>query len=131
MRLHSRLEPGRERQLVDYLSWVRTPLVAVEPDDGDIPFALDAEARLAALERTRAFDSVEHRTSAWSLVLDPDQTAALYATYFNINIRPDRETVLAELRRLARDEFHSRVTRNMVTSLYIARRRSVSLTGAA
>jgi SAM-dependent methyltransferase len=99
--------------------------------NGDIPFALDAEARLAALERTHAFDGVEHRTSAWSLVLDPDQTVALYATYSNINIRPDRETVLAELRRLAREEFHSRVTRNMVTSLYVARRRSVSFTGAA
>jgi SAM-dependent methyltransferase len=90
---------------------------------GDMPFALDAEARLAALERTHAFDSVEHRTSAWPLILDPEQTVALYATYSNINIRPDREAVLAELRRLARDEFHGHVTRNMVTSLYVARRR--------
>jgi hypothetical protein len=92
--------------------------------NGDVPFALDAEARLAALERTHAFDNVEHRTSAWSLVLDPDQTVALYATYSNINIRQDREAVLTELRRIARDEFHGRVTRNMVTSLYIGRRRS-------
>jgi hypothetical protein len=91
--------------------------------NGEVPFALDAEARLAALERSHAFDNVEHRTSAWSLVLDPDQTVALYATYSNINIRPDREAVLTELRRLARDEFHGRVTRNMVTSLYVARRR--------
>jgi SAM-dependent methyltransferase len=91
---------------------------------GDVPFALDAESRLAALERTNAFDSVEHRTSAWSLVLDPDQTVALYATYSNISIRPDREAVLTELRRIAQDEFHGRVTRNMVTSLYVARRRS-------
>jgi hypothetical protein len=90
---------------------------------GDMPFALDAEARLAALERTHAFDTVEHRTSAWSLVLDPDQTVALYATYSNINIRPDREAVLTELGRIARDEFQGRVTRNMITSLYIARRR--------
>src|SRR5215467_112219 len=30
--------------------------------NGDVPFALDAEARLAALGRTGAFDSVEHRT---------------------------------------------------------------------
>jgi hypothetical protein len=57
---------------------------------------------LAALERTHAFDNVEHQTSAWSLVLDPDQTVALYATYSNINIRPDREAVLVELRRIAR-----------------------------
>lgn len=91
--------------------------------NGEMPFALDAEARLAALERTDAFDNVEHRTSAWSLVLDHDQTVALYATYSNINIRPDREAVLTELGRIARDEFHGCVTRNMVTSLYVARRR--------
>ena len=91
---------------------------------GGMPFALDAEARLAALERTHAFDSVEHRTSAWSLILDPDQTVALYATYSNINIRQDREAVLTELARVARDEFRGRVTRNIVTSLYVARRRS-------
>jgi hypothetical protein len=88
-----------------------------------MPFALDAKARLAALERTSAFDSVEHRTSTWSLMLDPDQTVALYSTYSNINIRPDREAVLAELGRVAQDEFFGRVTRNMVTSLYVARRR--------
>ncbi len=92
--------------------------------DGHIPFALDFDARLAALERTRAFDAVEHRTSAWQIVLDPDQTVALYATYSNINIRPDREAVLTELGRIARDKFRGRVTRNMTTSLYTARRRS-------
>ena len=56
--------------------------------------------------------------------LDPDQTVALYATYSDINIRPDREAILTELGRIARDEFHGRVTRNMVTSLYVARHRS-------
>ena len=89
----------------------------------DIPFALDADARVAALERTGAFDAIEHQTSAWPLVLDPDQTVALYATFSNINIRPDREAILAELGRIARDEFHGSVTRNMTTSLYTARRR--------
>jgi SAM-dependent methyltransferase len=89
----------------------------------DIPFALDASARVAALERTGAFDAIEHQTSAWSLVLDPEQTAALYATYSNINIRHDRAATLVELARIARDEFHGRVTRNMITSLYTARRR--------
>lgn len=90
---------------------------------GDVPFALDTEARLTALNRTHEFDAVEHHTSSWSLVLDPDQTVALYATYSNINIRQDRKAVLAELGRISRDEFHGRVTRNMITSLYIARRR--------
>jgi SAM-dependent methyltransferase len=88
-----------------------------------IPFALDADARVAALERTGAFDAIEFQASAWSLVLDPDQTVALYATFSNINIRPDREAILAELGRIARDEFRGSVTRNMTTSLYTARRR--------
>ncbi len=87
-----------------------------------IPFGLDAEARLAALQRSGAFDIVDTRMSRWSLVLDPDQTVALYATYSNINARPDREAVLAELRRIARDVFGGRVVRNMTTSLYVARR---------
>jgi hypothetical protein len=87
-----------------------------------IPFGLDAEARLAALKRSGAFDIADARISTWSLVLDPNQTVALYATYSNINIRSDRETVLAELGRIARDKFGGRVVRNMTTSLYIARR---------
>jgi SAM-dependent methyltransferase len=91
--------------------------------DGDVPFALDAEARLASLERTDAFDSIEHRTSTWSLLLDAEETVALYATYSNVNIRPDREDVLNELHRIAHNEFQNRVTRNMTTSLYVARRR--------
>ena len=87
-----------------------------------IPFGLDAEARLGALKRTGAFDIADTRTSTWPLVLNADQTMALYATYSNINVRPDREAVLAELGRIARDMFDGRVVRNMTTSLYLARR---------
>jgi SAM-dependent methyltransferase len=87
------------------------------------PFALDAEARMEALERTGAFGAIENQASDWSLILDPDQTVALYATFSNITIRPDRKAILAELGRIARDEFHGSVTRNMTTILYTARRR--------
>src|SRR6202012_2859963 len=59
----------------------------------EIPFGQDKEARLRSLEKTNAFDSVGHRSSAWSLVLDPDQVVKLYATYSNITIRPDREAI--------------------------------------
>jgi SAM-dependent methyltransferase len=90
--------------------------------DREIPFSQDKDARLSALEHTHAFESMEHRTSAWSLVLDPNQVVNLYATYSNINIRPDREAILAELCRIARDKFQGRVTRNMISSLYMARR---------
>jgi len=89
--------------------------------DGILPFSLDVKARLGALEHIGAFDIIEHRADPWSLILDPDQTVALYATYSNINIRSDREAVLAELGRIARIEFNGCVTRNMITSLYIAR----------
>jgi SAM-dependent methyltransferase len=87
-----------------------------------IPFGLDSVARLTALQRTGAFDVVENRTSRWSLVLDADQTVALYATYSNVSARLDREAVLAEIGRIARDLFMNRVVRNMTTSLYVARR---------
>jgi SAM-dependent methyltransferase len=90
---------------------------------GDIPFALDAEARIATLVRTGAFAALDSRTSQWSLVLDADQTVALYATYSNISLLPEREAVLAEIGRIARDEFGGRVIRNMTTSLYLARRK--------
>ena len=89
-----------------------------------IPFALDSEARLTALKRTGEFDVAESRTGRWPLVLDADQTVALYATYSNVTARPDRADVLAEIGRIARDVFMNRVVRNMTTSLYIARRAS-------
>lgn len=94
------------------------------PSSGEngIPFGLDTAARIAALKRSGAFDSIENNTSRWSIVLDADQTVALYATYSNIIARPDREAVLSELGRIARDGFGNRVIRNMTTSLYIARR---------
>lgn len=90
--------------------------------NNNIPFSLDVEARRAALERAGAFDSIEHHSQAWPLILDAGQIVELYATYSNINIRQDREAVLAELGRIARDEFQNRVTRNMITILYMSRR---------
>lgn len=90
--------------------------------EGGVPFGLDVEARLAGIRKTGAFHAAESMTSRWSLVLDPEQTVALYATYSNVSIRSDRDAVLAELGRIARDEFGGRVVRNMTTSLYIARR---------
>ena len=96
------------------------------PSTGDrgVPFALDSEARLAALKRNGAFDLVEHKTSQWPVFLDAEQTVALYATYSNVNARADCAAVLAELGRIARDDFENRVVRNMTTSLYICRRRT-------
>jgi hypothetical protein len=83
---------------------------------------LDFEARLTALKRNGAFDVVENKATRWSLALDAEQTVALYATYSNVIARSDRAAVLAELGRIAREDFENRVIRNVTTSLYIARR---------
>jgi SAM-dependent methyltransferase len=114
----SRPDPFHEATK-DLLAAARSPSAG----ERGIPFALDAEARTDALHRTGAFDSVEVRTTQWSLPLDAEQTMALYGTYSDVNVRPDRGAVLAELGRIVRDEFAGHITRNMVTSLFIARRR--------
>ena len=90
---------------------------------GKVPYALDTAARLRALEEADVFDSIECEHRPWELVLDTEAAVALYSTYSNIQIRPDREQVLAELSRIIREDFGGAITRNMVTSLYLARRR--------
>ncbi len=88
-----------------------------------LPVGLDVDARTAALNATGAFEAVEARAETWDLILDADQTRALYATYSNINIRPDRDAVLDAVAQVARDVFEGRVVRHMITTLYTARRR--------
>jgi SAM-dependent methyltransferase len=85
-------------------------------------FGAHRTARIAALEATGAFDMIEVHSAGWSIELDPDQVMRLYATFSNVTLRPDSEHVLTELGRIARDEFGGRVTRNMTTVLYTARR---------
>jgi len=59
-------------------------------------------------------------------MLDPDEVVALYSTYSNIAAYPpdERREVLAELRRIATEQFGGRVVRNMITILYTARRKA-------
>jgi SAM-dependent methyltransferase len=96
----------------------------VSPSAGErgLPFGLDGKARLAALRGSGAFEVADSWMRQWSLTLNAEQTVSLYATYSNINVRPDREAVLAELGRIAREEFSDVVVRNMTTALYVARR---------
>jgi SAM-dependent methyltransferase len=91
---------------------------------GGPPFALDAAARIAAIDATGAFERVLYQTSHWPLYLTTDQTVALYATYSNVVAMPDFGRVLAELHRVAETQFDGRVTRNMTTILYLARRKT-------
>jgi SAM-dependent methyltransferase len=87
--------------------------------------ALGANDWMSAFGRSGAFEDIAARVEAWELVIDPDQVVALYSTYSNIVAYPpdERRQVLAELRRIAADEFGGRVVRNMITILYTARRK--------
>jgi SAM-dependent methyltransferase len=91
---------------------------------GGVPFAVDAAARIAAIDATGAFERVLYQTSHWPLVLTADQTVALYATYSDVVAMPNFSQVQAELHRIAETRFGGRVTRNMTTILYLARRRA-------
>ncbi len=90
---------------------------------GMTPFGLDFKSRLAALERTNAFEAIEYKSTEWPWVLDVRQTVALYSTFSNIIIRPDRDELLTQLGNIAAEQFAGQVTRNMATVLYIARRK--------
>jgi len=92
---------------------------------GGVPFALNVNDRRSAFGRRPEFTDLAVQQQPWELVLDPDQVVALYATYSDMTARPpdEQRQVLAELRRIAADEFAGRVVRNMITILYTARRR--------
>jgi len=90
---------------------------------GMTPFGLDFKSRFAALEQTNAFEAIEYKSTEWNLALDASQTVALYSTFSNIIIRPDRDALLTEIGNIATEQFAGQVTRNMATCLYIARRK--------
>ncbi|MBL6852467.1 MAG: class I SAM-dependent methyltransferase [Alphaproteobacteria bacterium] len=88
------------------------------------PYALDREARFAELASTHLFTDIGVRMENWTLVLNPAQTRALYATFSQFApLEPaERERILDALAKIAATQFNGRVERNMVTALYTARR---------
>jgi len=92
---------------------------------GPSPTGATANGPMSGFGRSGRFEAIEHQSRAWDLVLDPDQVVALYSTFSDMTARPpdERREVLAELRRIAVEAFRGRVVRNMLTSLWTARRR--------
>jgi SAM-dependent methyltransferase len=88
------------------------------------PFPMDCEARFADLLAVGAFAELGVEILKWTLILDTQQTRALYATFSQITtLEPaERERVLDELAHIAQSEFAGRVERNMCTPVYTARR---------
>jgi SAM-dependent methyltransferase len=89
------------------------------------PFALDKDSRFADLESVGEFLDVEFENLKWTLVLNPDQVRALYATYsqFSVLNEAERNRVLDALSEIAAREFDGRVERNMCTAIYTCQRR--------
>jgi hypothetical protein len=87
-------------------------------------FAQDRAGRTAELVATGAFGPPEYVELRWTLVLDPPHVRALYATYSEIAIRPEREreALLDSLQKIAANEFAGRVERYVVTPVYWAQR---------
>ncbi len=89
------------------------------------PFALDREARFADLETGGFYENIDVETVNWTLVLDPAQVRALYATYSQFSVLEDseRNRILDGLQEIAATQFAGRVERNMLTPIYTVRRR--------
>jgi SAM-dependent methyltransferase len=96
-----------------------------DPKDA-IPFALDTAARRSEIVSIGAFDEPSCEMYRWELWLSTQQVGALYATFSSISRLPayQRSTILEQLMDIAEREFGGRVARNMVTPVYVARRRS-------
>ncbi|HUO87634.1 MAG TPA: class I SAM-dependent methyltransferase [Rhizomicrobium sp.] len=88
------------------------------------PFALDEGTRRSDLGASGLFADIAVRMERWTLVLDPAQTRALYATFSQFApLEPaERDRILDALAEIAATQFRGRVERNMVTALYGARR---------
>jgi SAM-dependent methyltransferase len=102
--------------------------LAQSPSEGEMarpPFALDIEARRGDLADA-GFENVEYELMRWTLVLTAVETRALYATYGSISrLEPEaREKLLDHIASIADEEFGGRVQRNMITSIYAARKPS-------
>jgi len=92
--------------------------------DGNLPFPLDVEARLADLRAVGVFDEIDHEIMPWLVRLDPSQIRALYSTFPNVSGLPEprQSEVLDALAAVVESEFGGLVERTFYTSIYIARR---------
>ena len=90
-----------------------------------VPFALDTQARLRDFSSTGQFETPAYEAYRWTLVLNTAQVGALYATFSAISRLPEeqRQTILHQLMEVAERHFGGTVERNMVSPIYIARRK--------
>jgi SAM-dependent methyltransferase len=93
------------------------------PLGGRPVFALEVDTRQAELAAA-GFESTQHDLIRWSHRFTPETTRALYATFSNVTRlpKPDRDSLLDEIERVAREDFGGVVHRPMLTVIYTARK---------
>ncbi len=122
-------DPEREDRYHEATRSVLEPLSHSPSDPRNaVPFALDTAARRREISATGAFDAPDYAAHRWVLWLSTPQVGALYATFSSISRLPtdQRRTILDRLMDIAERDFGGRVARNMVTPMYVARRRPTS-----
>jgi SAM-dependent methyltransferase len=90
-----------------------------------VVYARGRAKRLEALRAVGEFDRIGWETVHWRRTLDTATLVGLHRTFSNIStLRVEtRRRFLADLRKVADDEFGGRVTMRMVATVYTARRR--------
>jgi len=93
------------------------------PSGGRPPFARDAERRLGALSNA-GFEVPEHDETRWVREWDAQGIRGLYSTFSPIGVLdPERRKALLDtVARIAEEDFGGHVERQLVTSLYTARK---------
>jgi SAM-dependent methyltransferase len=102
----------------------RQPRSPSESAGSSVPMPLDTQQRIADFDAVGAFEDVCVEILRWTLVLNPAQVRALYATYsqFSAQTEVERNRILDGLAQIAAEQFGGRVERNMCTAIYTARR---------
>jgi trans-aconitate methyltransferase len=102
----------------------RQPRSPSEGAVSHIAMPLDTQQRIADLNAVGTFEDVSVEILKWTLVLNPAQVRALYATYsqFSAQTEAERNRILDGLAHIAAEQFGGRVERNMCTAIYTARR---------
>ncbi len=86
-------------------------------------FALDVNSRTGEM-RAAGFVDVERRLFAQTIEFSPQRLSALYATFSRVRMAPQetRSRLLAEVERIASEDFGGSVEREIVTSAFAGRR---------
>lgn len=117
---------GRDDPYHEATSTILQPLSSSPSGGPDtVPFALDTLARLRDFSSTGQFEQLEYTAYRWTLVLNTAQVGSLYATFSSISRLPEeqRKTILRQLMEVADRHFGGIVERNMVSPVYVARRK--------